>query len=103
MSATFAPPGSDASGRLAELLVSAAEQLSTTSSGPDLAPAGIPVRGGRMNLALLRTMVPAVAEANGATVFVPPNDMDFGRGAVVADPLGAAFGIASVTLEEAAD
>ena len=46
MSASISPLSSDASGRLAELLMSAAEQLSTTPSGPDLAPAGIPVRGG---------------------------------------------------------
>lgn len=32
----------------------------------------------------------------GGSVFVEPNDMDFGRGAVVADPFGAVFGIASV-------
>ena len=33
----------------------------------------------------------------GATVMMPPNDMDFGRGAVVADPQGAVFGMAVVT------
>ena len=33
----------------------------------------------------------------GATVLMPPNDMDFGRGAVVADPQGAVFGVAVVT------
>lgn len=33
----------------------------------------------------------------GATVLMPPNDMDFGRGAVVADPHGAVFGMAVVT------
>jgi len=33
-----------------------------------------------------------VAELGG-TIFMPPNDMDFGRGAVVADPDGAVFGI----------
>ena len=33
----------------------------------------------------------------GATVLMPPNDMDFGRGAVVADPQGAVFGMAVVT------
>ncbi|MCU1360166.1 MAG: Glyoxalase/bleomycin resistance protein/dioxygenase [Ilumatobacteraceae bacterium] len=33
-----------------------------------------------------------VAELGGA-VLMPPNDMDFGRGAVVADPSGAVFGI----------
>ena len=32
----------------------------------------------------------------GGSVYVEPNDMDFGRGAVVADPAGAVFGIASV-------
>ena len=38
--------------------MSAAEELSTPGPVFDLAPAGIPVRGGRMNLARLRTMVP---------------------------------------------
>lgn len=33
----------------------------------------------------------------GGTVMMPPNDMDFGRGAVVADPQGAVFGMAVVT------
>lgn len=33
----------------------------------------------------------------GATVLMPPSDMDFGRGAVVADPHGAVFGLAKVT------
>jgi predicted enzyme related to lactoylglutathione lyase len=39
----------------------------------------------------------AVAKAAelGGSVIMPPNDMDFGRGAVVADPHGAAFGIAA--------
>ena len=32
----------------------------------------------------------------GATVLVPPNDMDFGRGAVLADPHGAMFGIGAM-------
>ncbi len=32
----------------------------------------------------------------GGTVIVPPNDMDFGRGAVVADPQGAVFGIGAM-------
>jgi predicted enzyme related to lactoylglutathione lyase len=32
----------------------------------------------------------------GATVLVPPNDMDFGRGAVLADPQGAMFGIGAM-------
>jgi hypothetical protein len=29
----------------------------------------------------------------GGSILMPPNDMDFGRGAVIADPQGAAFGI----------
>ena len=33
----------------------------------------------------------------GGSVMMPPNDMDFGRGAVVADPQGAVFGLAAVT------
>lgn len=36
-----------------------------------------------------------VAELGGS-VLMPPNDMDFGRGAVVADPQGATFGIGAV-------
>lgn len=32
----------------------------------------------------------------GGTVLMPPNDMDFGRGAVVADPQGAVFGIGAM-------
>jgi uncharacterized protein len=36
-----------------------------------------------------------VSELGGA-VFMPPNDMDFGRGAVVADPQGAVFGIGTM-------
>ena len=32
----------------------------------------------------------------GGTVLVPPNDMDFGRGAVIADPQGAVFGIGAM-------
>lgn len=32
----------------------------------------------------------------GGSVLMPPGDMDFGRGAVVADPQGAAFGIGAV-------
>jgi predicted enzyme related to lactoylglutathione lyase len=32
----------------------------------------------------------------GGSVLVPPNDMSFGRGAVVADPHGAVLGIASI-------
>ncbi len=35
----------------------------------------------------------------GGTVLMPPNDMDFGRGAVVADPHGAAFGIGAMAGE----
>ena len=40
-----------------------------------------------------------VAELGG-TIHMPPSDMDFGRGAVVADPHGAVFGI-GVMNEEA--
>jgi len=36
-----------------------------------------------------------VAELGGS-VMMPPNDMDFGRGAVVADPQGAVFGIGAM-------
>ncbi|MCU1453255.1 MAG: Glyoxalase/bleomycin resistance protein/dioxygenase [Acidimicrobiales bacterium] len=32
----------------------------------------------------------------GATVLMPPNDMDFGRGAVLSDPQGAVFGIGAM-------
>jgi predicted enzyme related to lactoylglutathione lyase len=39
----------------------------------------------------------------GGSVMVPPNDMDFGRGAVVADPHGAVFGIAQVNAEALPD
>jgi predicted enzyme related to lactoylglutathione lyase len=35
----------------------------------------------------------------GGTVLMPPADMDFGRGAVVADPQGAVFGIGAVNEE----
>ena len=37
----------------------------------------------------------SVAEAVelGGTVVMPPNDMDFGRGAMIADPAGAVFGV----------
>jgi predicted enzyme related to lactoylglutathione lyase len=35
----------------------------------------------------------------GGSILVPPNDMDFGRGAVVADPHGAVFGIGAVSEE----
>jgi predicted enzyme related to lactoylglutathione lyase len=36
------------------------------------------------------------AQGLGGSVIMPPNDMDFGRGAVLADPQGAVFGIGSV-------
>ena len=45
----------------------------------------------------------AKATELGGSVVMPPNDMDFGRGAVLADPQGAAFGIAAVKPEERAD
>jgi uncharacterized protein len=32
----------------------------------------------------------------GGSVIAPPNDMDFGRGAVIADPQGAVFGIGAM-------
>jgi predicted enzyme related to lactoylglutathione lyase len=32
----------------------------------------------------------------GGSVWVPPSEMGFGRGAVVADPAGAVFGIAKL-------
>ena len=32
----------------------------------------------------------------GGSILMPPNDMDFGRGAVVADPQGAVFGIGTM-------
>jgi uncharacterized protein len=38
----------------------------------------------------------AKAQELGGSVVMPPSDMDFGRGAVVADPQGAAFGIGVV-------
>jgi len=38
----------------------------------------------------------AKAQDLGGTIIMPPNDMDFGRGAVIADPQGAVFGIAVV-------
>jgi predicted enzyme related to lactoylglutathione lyase len=37
----------------------------------------------------------------GGSIFMPPSDMDFGRGAVVADPQGAVFGIGA--MNEAAE
>ena len=36
------------------------------------------------------------AAALGASVVMPPADMDFGRGSVVADPQGAVLGIGAV-------
>ena len=45
----------------------------------------------------------AKATELGGSVVMPPNDMDFGRGAVLADPHGAVFGIAAVKPEERAD
>jgi predicted enzyme related to lactoylglutathione lyase len=41
--------------------------------------------------------VAAKAVELGGTLLMPPSDMDFGRGSVIADPTGAAFGIAKVT------
>ncbi|HZR12273.1 MAG TPA: VOC family protein [Acidimicrobiia bacterium] len=41
----------------------------------------------------------ATAAELGATTVMPPNDMDFGRGAVLADPQGAVFGIGAVKEE----
>ncbi len=38
----------------------------------------------------------ARASELGGKIMVPPNDMDFGRGAVVADPHGAVFGIGAM-------
>ncbi|MHB1138436.1 MAG: VOC family protein [Microthrixaceae bacterium] len=35
----------------------------------------------------------------GGTVVMPPGDMDFGRGAMIADPAGAVFGIAATKQE----
>jgi predicted enzyme related to lactoylglutathione lyase len=35
----------------------------------------------------------------GGTILMPPNDMDFGRGSVIADPQGAVFGVAAVRPE----
>jgi predicted enzyme related to lactoylglutathione lyase len=39
----------------------------------------------------------------GGSVVMPPDDMGFGRGAMVADPAGAVFGIAAVSDELAAE
>jgi len=39
----------------------------------------------------------ATATELGATVLMPPNDMDFGRGAVVADPQGAVLGLGTMS------
>lgn len=44
-----------------------------------------------------------LAASLGATVLMPPNDMDFGRGSMVAAPDGAVFGLATVKPEEVAD
>jgi predicted enzyme related to lactoylglutathione lyase len=41
----------------------------------------------------------AGVESLGGSVLMPPNDMDFGRGAVLADPQGAAFAIAAMKPE----
>ena len=41
----------------------------------------------------------ATATELGGSVVMPPNDMDFGRGAMVADPAGAVFGLAAVNPE----
>ncbi len=38
----------------------------------------------------------AMATELGGTLMMPPNDMDFGRGAIVADPQGAVFGIGTM-------
>jgi len=38
----------------------------------------------------------AQATELGGTILMPPNDMDFGRGSVLADPQGAAFGIGAM-------
>jgi len=38
----------------------------------------------------------------GGSILMPPSDMSFGRGAVVADPHGAVFGIGAMTAEAAA-
>ena len=49
-----------------------------------------------------RTATPRAAKATelGGSILMPPNDMDFGRGAVVADPTGAVFGIGVMPTEE---
>lgn len=38
----------------------------------------------------------ALVSELGGSVILPPNDMDFGRGAVLADPKGAVFGIGAM-------
>jgi predicted enzyme related to lactoylglutathione lyase len=43
----------------------------------------------------------AKVEELGGSLIVPPNDMEFGRGAVVADPQGAVFGLG--TMKQPAD
>ena len=40
-----------------------------------------------------------LATSLGATVLMPPNDMDFGRGSMVMDPAGAVLGLAAVKPE----
>lgn len=42
----------------------------------------------------------ALATEAGGTVLMPPNDMDFGRGAVVADDQGAVFGLGAVNEDQ---
>jgi len=44
----------------------------------------------------------ARAQELGGSIVMPPTDMDFGRGAVVVDPQGAAFGIGTVNEAELA-
>ncbi|HEX3459737.1 MAG TPA: VOC family protein, partial [Acidimicrobiales bacterium] len=41
----------------------------------------------------------ATAADLGGTILMPPAEMDFGRGAVVADPQGAVFGVGAVNEE----
>ncbi len=45
----------------------------------------------------------AKAAELGGAIIMPPMDMDFGRGAVVADPHGAVFGMAQVSAEMLGD
>ena len=44
----------------------------------------------------------STVEALGGQVYMPPTDMSFGRGAVVADDQGAVFGIGAMNDEAAA-